>query len=80
MQWLLCLTTKVLCEARLSSNKDGHSRVSEGKKKRDEEDSAGRSSSVDRQGGQLEYELVSTFLGRVHYSDIIQAIKWNRAF
>ncbi|KAK3870312.1 hypothetical protein Pcinc_024466 [Petrolisthes cinctipes] len=80
MQWLLCLTTKVLCEARLSSNKDRHSRVSEGKKKRDEDDNVRTSSSVDRQGGQLEYELVSTFLGRVNYSDIIQAIKWNRAF
>lgn len=81
-QWLLCLTTKVLCEARLSSTKDGHRKASEGKKKRqeDEEMMGGRSGNGDRQGGQLEYELVSTFLSRVHYSHIIQAIKWNRAF
>lgn len=69
MQWLLCLATKVLCEARLSrpQHKGGkkHTEVKRGN---------------DRQGGQLEYELVSTFLSRVHYMDIIQALKWNRAF
>lgn len=73
MQWLLCLTTKVLCEARLTRPQ------CEGLRKGEQQgDKKGRS--ADRQGGQLEYELVSTFLSRVHYMDIIQTIKWNRAF
>lgn len=76
MQWLLCLTTKVLCEARLSKHQN--KRLGKAGQQRSEE-MKGRSA-ADRQGGQLEYELVSTFLSRVHYMDIIQAIKWNRAF
>lgn len=77
MQWLLCLTTKVLCETRLSQtqSKDGK-RI--GKERKWTEETRGRIS--DREGGQVEYELVSTFLARIHYMDIIQAIKWNRAF
>ncbi|XP_068202364.1 serine/threonine-protein kinase Pink1, mitochondrial [Palaemon carinicauda] len=69
MQWLLCLATKVLCEARLSTPQQvGLKKTAQMKR------------GNDRQGGQLEYELVSTFLSRVHYMDIIQALKWNRAF
>lgn len=77
MQWLLCLTTKVLCETRLSQtqSKDGKRF---GRQRKWIEEMRGRTS--DREGGQLEYELVSTFLARIHYMDIIQAIKWNRAF
>lgn len=77
MQWLLCLTTKVLCEARLSGSQHRKQATSREQQKRMEEMGVIGS---DRQGGQLEYELVSTFLARVHYMDIIQAIKWNRAF
>ncbi|XP_037786285.1 uncharacterized protein LOC119582119 [Penaeus monodon] len=77
MQWLLCLTTKVLCEARLSGTHHRKQYSSREQQKRMEEMGVVTS---DRQGGQLEYELVSTFLARVHYMDIIQAIKWNRAF
>lgn len=77
MQWLLCLTTKVLCEARLSRTHSTDGKKNVGQRRRMEEMRGGAS---DRQGGQLEYELVSTFLARVHYMDIIQAIKWNRAF
>lgn len=77
MQWLLCLTTKVLCEARLSGSHHRKQYSSREQQKRMEEMGVVTS---DRQGGQLEYELVSTFLARVHYMDIIQAIKWNRAF
>ncbi|KAK7073377.1 Protein tyrosine kinase [Halocaridina rubra] len=74
MQWLLCLTTKVLCEARLSRpQRKGLGRPAP-------MDDEGKEKSADRQGVQLEYELVSLFLSRVHYMDIIQAIKWNRAF
>lgn len=71
-QWLLCLATKVLCEARLPSTHTPHKLP----KKR----TAGFEGNADHQGSQLEYQMVSTFLGRVHYVDIIQAIKWNRAF
>lgn len=71
-QWLLCLATKVLCEARLPST---HMPQKSGKKR-----AAGFEGSADHQGSQLEYQMVSTFLGRVQYADIIQAIKWNRAF
>lgn len=71
-QWLLCLATKVLCEARLPSSHMPHK---PGKNR-----AAGFGGNVDHQGSQLEYQMVSTFLGRVHYTDIIQAIKWNRAF
>ncbi|XP_042893579.1 serine/threonine-protein kinase Pink1, mitochondrial-like [Penaeus japonicus] len=77
MQWLLCLTTKVLCEARLSGSHHRKQYTSREQQKRMEEMGVVTS---DRQGGQLEYELVSTFLERVHYMDIVQAIKWNRAF
>ncbi|KAK8731725.1 hypothetical protein OTU49_007444 [Cherax quadricarinatus] len=77
MQWLLCLTTKVLCEARLSRTQRTDGKKNVGQRRRMEEM---RGASSERQGGQLEYELVSTFLARVHYMDIIQAIKWNRAF
>ncbi|XP_076041478.1 PTEN-induced putative kinase 1 isoform X2 [Oratosquilla oratoria] len=59
MQWLLCLTTKVLCESRSYQGQGGQ---------------------PERQGGQVEYKMVSTFLARVQYKHIIQAIKWNRAF
>ncbi|XP_045138409.1 serine/threonine-protein kinase Pink1, mitochondrial-like isoform X2 [Portunus trituberculatus] len=71
-QWLLCLATKVLCEARLP-----HVHAST---QRERKRNAGLEGNADHQGSQLEYQLVSTFLGRVHYVDIIQAIKWNRAF
>ncbi|MPC18933.1 Serine/threonine-protein kinase PINK1, mitochondrial [Portunus trituberculatus] len=71
-QWLLCLATKVLCEARLP-----HAHAST---QRERKRNAGLEGNADHQGSQLEYQLVSTFLGRVHYVDIIQAIKWNRAF
>ncbi|XP_063862649.1 serine/threonine-protein kinase Pink1, mitochondrial-like isoform X2 [Scylla paramamosain] len=71
-QWLLCLATKVLCEARLP-----HAHASQ---KQERKRNVGLEGNADHQGSQLEYQLVSTFLGRVHYVDIIQAIKWNRAF
>lgn len=71
-QWLLCLATKVLCEARLPSAQAPHK---PGKKR-----APGFEGNADHQGSQLEYQMVSTFLGRVQYVDIIQAIKWNRAF
>lgn len=71
MQWLLCLATKVLCEAGISQTQSD-----DRKRQKDQT----KEQSCERQGGQLEYELVSTFLARVHYMDIIQAIKWNRAF
>lgn len=71
-QWLLCLATKVLCEARLP-----HAHASQ---QQERKRNVGLEGNADHQGSQLEYQLVSTFLGRVHYVDIIQAIKWNRAF
>lgn len=71
-QWLLCLATKVLCEARLPHAHTPH--------QQQRTRTMGLESNADHQGSQLEYQLVSTFLGRVHYVDIIQAIKWNRAF
>jgi len=93
MQWLLCLTTKVLCEAGISRQPiedisgDGLRRRSVrwggrrgGAVISRQQLSHGRASNSQREGGQLEYELVSTFLARVHFTDIVQAIKWNRAF
>ncbi|CAL4191042.1 unnamed protein product, partial [Meganyctiphanes norvegica] len=88
MQWLLCLTTKVLCEAGISRQPiedisgDGLKRrsVRRGRRAVGNMQPHRGTGNSHREGGQLEYELVSTFLTRVHFTDIVQAIKWNRAF
>lgn len=50
MEWLLSLTTKVICDQR-------------------------------REGAAVtEHRLVTTFLSRVHFSHVMKAIDWNRAF
>lgn len=92
MEWLLCLTTKVLCEAGISRHPveeisgEGLRRRSVRWSKRGAAlgnrplSQRGMGGNTHRAGGQLEYELVSTFLTRVRFTDIVQAIKWNRAF
>jgi len=88
MQWLLCLTTKVICEARISrppiedTSGDGMKRrkIKWSKRGAMYNRQIHKGANIQREGGLLEYEMVSTFLARVHFADIVQAIKWNRAF
>jgi len=89
MQWLLCLTTKVLCEARISRQPIEDASGDNMKRRNIKWSRRGAmcnrdihkgASNTQREGGLLEYEMVSTFLARVHFADIVQAIKWNRAF
>ncbi|XP_076233433.1 PTEN-induced putative kinase 1 [Calliopsis andreniformis] len=71
MQWLLCLTTKVLCE--------GHSSIIEKEKLYNvRKNSYQRSLSTKSCGRRTmpEYQLIANFLGRVSLGNIRTALKW----
>ncbi|KAB7495443.1 Serine/threonine-protein kinase PINK1, mitochondrial [Armadillidium nasatum] len=77
MRWLLCVSTKVLCEAgSVCTSKE----MFDGNSDATTHDNDNHNPRERIAVGQLEYEIVSTFLKRVRYSDIIDAIKWIRAF
>ncbi|XP_053988950.1 serine/threonine-protein kinase Pink1, mitochondrial [Hylaeus volcanicus] len=75
MQWLLCLTTKVLCEGRNSSPPSDtiyNINLEDGK------NSYHRSISTRSCGRRTmpEYQLIASFLGRVTLSNVRNALKW----
>lgn len=77
MQWLLCLTTKVLCEGR---NSTILSEIVQDKniQKIEKKNSYNRLLSTRYCGRRTmpEYQLIASFLGRVTLSNIRTALKW----
>ncbi|XP_017881415.1 serine/threonine-protein kinase PINK1, mitochondrial [Ceratina calcarata] len=79
LQWLLCLTTKVLCEGRNSMLK-----LPEALRAEEEEEHDGRNNIYNRslstrscgRRTMPEYQLIASFLGRVTLGNVRTALKW----
>lgn len=78
MQWLLCLTTKVLCEGRNSTIQLSEIMQDENAQKIEKKNSYNRLLSTRYCGRRTmpEYQLIASFLGRVTLSNIRTALKW----
>ena len=78
MQWLLCLTTKVLCEGRNSMLEPTEVLKDENIQENGQRNFYNRSLSTRSCGRRTmpEYQLIASFLGRVTLGNIIAALKW----
>ncbi|XP_050492628.1 serine/threonine-protein kinase Pink1, mitochondrial [Bombus huntii] len=78
MQWLLCLTTKVLCEGRNSMLQLPEVLENENVQEDRKQNSYNRSFSTKSCGRRTmpEYQLIASFLGRVTLGNIRTALKW----
>lgn len=78
MQWLLCLTTKVLCEGRNSMIQLSETVQDKNGQKIEKKNSYNRLLSTRYCGRRTmpEYQLIASFLGRVTLSNIRTALKW----
>lgn len=78
MQWLLCLTTKILCEGRNSTLLVSNVLGEEAAEKVIRQNSYYRSLSTRSCGRRTmpEYQLIASFLGRVTLGNIRNALKW----
>lgn len=78
MQWLLCLTTKVLCEGRNSMLQLPEVLENENVQEDRKKNSYNRSFSTKSCGRRTmpEYQLIASFLGRVTLGNIRTALKW----
>lgn len=78
MQWLLCLTTKVLCEGRNSMLQLPEVLENENVQEDRKQNSYNRSLSTKSCGRRTmpEYQLIASFLGRVTLGNIRTALKW----
>lgn len=77
MQWLLCLTTKVLCEGRNMNLSPSHE-SSDNTKKYDRCNVYKRMLSTRSYGRRTmpEYQLIASFLKRVTLGNVKHALKW----
>lgn len=77
LQWLLCLTTKVLCEGRNNAIQASNT-LSDDQITQDERPSFYRSLSTRSCGRRTmpEYQLIASFLGRVTLGNVMYALKW----
>lgn len=77
LQWLLCLTTKVLCEGR-NDSVEKYQTVSDEKQELHQQISYRRSLSTRSCGRRTmpEYQLIACFLGRVSLFNIREGLKW----
>ncbi|XP_033337927.2 PTEN-induced putative kinase 1 [Megalopta genalis] len=78
MQWLLCLTTKILCEGRNTALLVSNVLGEEAAEKVIRQNSYYRSLSTRSCGRRTmpEYQLIASFLGRVTLGNIRNALKW----
>lgn len=78
MQWLLCLTTKVLCEGRNSMLQLPEVLENENVQEDKKQNSYNRLFSTKSCGRRTmpEYQLIASFLGRVTLGNIRNALKW----
>lgn len=75
LQWLLCLTTKVLCEGRLNNKTAVASKFSEPNRVHGSENNQSTSYRTGRRT-YTEYLLISCFLVRARLSNIKAALTW----
>ncbi|EFN76957.1 serine/threonine-protein kinase PINK1, mitochondrial [Harpegnathos saltator] len=77
MQWLLCLTTKILCEGRSADFSSSHGLLSNSEYI-DESNTYKQMNSTHPYGRRTmpEYQLIASFLSRITLGNIRNALKW----
>lgn len=78
MQWLLCLTTKVLCEGRRANLPPSHELSVDIKHDINRHNACKQTSSTHFFGRRTmpEYQLIASFLNRVTLTNVKNALKW----
>lgn len=78
MQWLLCLTTKILCEGKSSDLSQSHGSPSSTKRDIDDNNMYKQVHSTRVCGRRTmpEYQLIASFLSRITLGNVRNALKW----
>lgn len=78
MQWLLCLTTKVLCEGRKTNLLPSHGLSIDIKHNINKHNACKPTLSTHFYGRRTmpEYQLIASFLNRVTLTNVKNALKW----
>lgn len=78
MQWLLCLTTKILCEGQSVDLSSSHGLPSSTKRDISDSNVYKQMHSIRSCGRRTmpEYQLIASFLSRVTLGNVRNALKW----